>query len=250
MGLETAKVLWAKGCIVYEFSRHENLIQGVNHITADVTDTEAVVKGVNTIIASEGKIDILINCAGFGVAGAIEFMEISEVKSQFEVNFFGMVNVCKAVLPYMRKAGKGRIINISSVAAVAPIPFQAYYSASKAAIDSYSCALANELKPFNISVAAIQPGDICTPFTQARKKILRGDEEYEGQISRSIAKMEQDERNGMSPSIAGKYIAKIALKKKIKPIYAIGFTYKFLCLLIKLLPVRFTNFILGKMYCK
>ena len=86
------------------------------------------------IADAEGRIDILVNCAGFGISGAVEFTDLSEAKRQMDVNFFGTVNVNKAVLPFMRKAGAGRIVNISSVAAVAHIPFQTYYSASKAAI--------------------------------------------------------------------------------------------------------------------
>ena len=91
------------------------------------------------------KIDVVVNCAGFGISGAVEFTPLDQAKAQFDVNFFGTVNVNKAVLPSMREAGKGHIINISSVAAVAHIPFQAFYSASKAAISSYSCALDNEV---------------------------------------------------------------------------------------------------------
>lgn len=160
-----------------------------------------------------------------------------------------MVNVNKAVIPYMRKAGGGRIVNISSVAAVTHIPFQTYYSASKAAIESYTCALDNELKPFNISVTAIQPGDICTEFTSARKNPLRVTM-YGGRIARSVAGMEKDEQKGMSPDFAGQYIAKIALKKKTKPIYAIGFSYKTVCVLCKIFPCRIRNKIIGMLYAK
>lgn len=157
--------------------------------------------------------------------------------------------MCRAVIPHMRKNG-GRIVNISSVAAVAHIPFQTYYSATKAAIESYSFALANELKPFGISVTAIQPGDICTEFTQSRKKDFDGDDIYGGRISKSVAGMEKDEQKGMSPGFAGRYIAKIALKKSVKPAYAIGFGYKAVVLLCKLMPSRFRNFVIGMLYAK
>ena len=205
---------------------------------------------VEKIIQAEGQIDIVINCAGFGISGAVEFTDIKDAKSQFEVNFFGTVNMNKAVIPFMRKQGGGRIINISSVAAVAHIPFQTYYSASKAAIESYTCALTNEVRPFGISVTAIAPGDICTPFTQARQKSFDGDDVYEGRISKSVSSMEKDEQKGMSPEVAGRYIAKIALKKKVKPVYAIGFTYKFLSVLCKIFPCSFRNRVVGMLYAE
>lgn len=250
IGLCTAKALRDAGCTVYEFSRREILTDGIIHITSDVTDESAVKAAVEKVVEQEGKVDIVINCAGFGISGAVEFTELSEAKSQMEVNFFGTVNVNKAVLPIMRKAGGGRIVNISSVAAVAHIPFQTYYSASKAALESYTCALANEVRPYGITVTAVQPGDITTGFTDARRKSDSGDEEYGGRISRSVAGMEHDERKGMSPESAGKYIADIALKKRVKPVSAIGFSYKCLSTLCKAAPCSFRNWIVGMLYAK
>ena len=233
IGRQTAIALRDMGCTVYELSRRDIPIENVRHVKTDVTDENAVFSAVEQIVDAENTIDIVVNCAGFGISGAVEFTEISQAKSQFDVNFFGMVNMNRAVIPVMRKNGHGRIVNISSVASVAHIPFQTFYSASKAATDSYSCALDNELRPFGISVTAVQPGDICTDFTQARKKSFAGDDVYNGRISRSVAGMEKDEQKGMSPEYAGRYIAKIALKKHTKPIYAIGFGYKFLSVLCK-----------------
>lgn len=250
IGKSTAEALKRRGITVYEFSRRDIRTDGITHITADVTDEKAVIAAVNEVIAAEGKIDILISCAGFGISGAVEFTELSDAKSQFDVNFFGTVNVTKAVLPHMRKNGGGRIINISSVAAVAHIPFQTYYSATKAAIESYTQALGNEVKPYNITVTAIQPGDICTGFTEARSKSFSGDDIYEGRISRSVAGMEKDEMKGMSPEAAGEYIAKIALRKNVKPLYAIGTAYKVLSTLCKIFPCRIRNSIVGMLYAK
>ena len=249
IGLETAKALRDHGCRVYTMSRRETLSEpAIRHLQADVTDEAAVFTAVKTIAEEAGGIDILVNCAGFGISGAVEFTETADAKRQFDVNFFGMVIVNKAVLPLMRKAGHGRIVNISSVAAPVPIPFQTYYSASKAAINSYTMATANEIRPFGISMCAVQPGDIATGFTDARNKSIAGDDVYQGRISKSVSVMEHDERNGMKASAAGAYIAKIALKKRVKPLYAIGFQYKAVCLLIKLLPARLANWIIGKIY--
>ena len=250
IGRCTVKALSEMGCIVYDLSRRHIPQESIKHLKTDVTDENNVISVVDEIIKTEGRIDIVVNCAGFGISGAVEFTDIEEAKRQFDVNFFGMVNVNKAVIPFMREQGVGRIVNISSVAAVAHIPFQTYYSASKAATESYTCCLANEVKPFGITVTAIQPGDICTEFTQARSKSFEGDDVYEGRILRSVAGMEKDEQKGMSPELAGNYIAKIAFKKKVKPIYAIGTTYKFLSTLCKIFPCGFRNWVIGMLYAK
>ncbi len=250
IGRYTATALLKRGCKIYDLSRRDIPMDNVKHIKTDVTNEENVISSIQQIIENEGKIDIVINCAGYGISGAVEFTNLKDAKSQFDVNFFGMVNVNKAVIPYMRKAGGGRIVNISSVAAVTHIPFQTYYSATKAAIESYTCALDNELKPFNISVTAIQPGDICTEFTSARQKSFDGDDVYNGRISKSVAGMEKDEQKGMSPQVAGDYIAKIALKNKVKPIYAIGFSYKCVCVMCKVFPCSVRNKIIGMLYAK
>lgn len=250
IGKCTALALAAKGCTVYELSRRESEIPGITHISADVTKEEAVQAAIDQILSREGKIDILINNAGFGISGAVEFTEPQNAKRLLDVNFFGMVNLCHAVIPHMRQAGSGRIVNLSSVAAVAPIPFQTYYSVSKSAVNTYTQALGIELRPFGISVCAVMPGDIKTGFTAAREKVILGDDIYDGRIGRSVRGMEKDEENGMSPEKAGSYIAKIALKKKGKPLYSIGFVYKFLTILIKILPAGLMNRIVGLLYAK
>lgn len=248
IGLCTVKALLSSGCIVYELSRRNNKLPGIHHISVDVTDEENIYKAIHTIYEKERRIDILINCAGFGISGAVEYTRLEDAKRQIDVNFFGVVNTTKAVLPYMREAGAGRIVNVSSVAAVAPIPFQTYYSVSKAAINSYSCALANEMKTFGITVTAIMPGDIKTGFTEARVKSPDGDVAYNGRISKSVEKMEHDELNGMNAQIAGDYICKIALKKHVKPLYSIGSVYKLLSVLCMILPCSFKNWLIGKLY--
>ncbi len=250
IGRCVAAALRDSGCAVYEFSRRDIPQKGVIHITADVTEEEAVAAAVNTVLAARGRIDLVVNCAGFGISGAVEFTQSVQAKAQMEVNFFGMVNINRAVLGIMRRQGSGRIVNISSVAAVAHIPFQTFYSASKAAIDSYTCALANEVRPFGITVTSVQPGDIATSFTEARQKTVAGDEEYAGRISRSVAGMERDERCGMCPERAAHRIAVIALKRRVKPVYAIGFSYQCICVLCKILPCSLRNWVVGLLYAR
>ena len=248
IGRCTAKALRDMGCKVYDLSRRDIPLENVKHIKTDITKESEVLSAVKDIIDTDGRIDILVNCAGFGISGAVEFTTTEEAKSQFEVNFFGAVTVTRAVLPYMREQKNGRIVNISSVAAVAHIPFQTYYSASKAAIESYTSCLDNEVKMYGVRATAVEPGDICTEFTDARQKSFDGDDVYCGRISKSVAGMEKDEAKGMSPEVAGRYIAKVALRKKVKPVCAIGTTYKILSVLCKTFPCSFRNWVVGLMY--
>ena len=162
IGRATALCLRDAGYDVYELSRREQGVEGLHHIRCDITDEDQVRAAVAEIIGQAGRIDVLINNAGFGISGAVEFTDTAEAQRLLDVNFFGMVRMNKAVIPHMRQAGRGRIVNLSSVAAPCPIPFQAYYSAGKAAVNAYTMALANELRPFGITVCAVQPGDIHT----------------------------------------------------------------------------------------
>lgn len=250
IGMQTALALKSAGYTVYELSRRAQGVEGLNHLVADVTDEAAVKKSVDEIVAREGKIDVLVNNAGFGISGAVEFTKTEDAKRLFDTNFFGMVNMNRAVVPVMREAGQGRIVNISSVAGQIPIPFQTYYSAAKAATNSYTMALANELRPYGVTVCAVQPGDIKTGFTKAREKTVDGDDVYGGRIGRSVSRMEHDEQTGMDPAVAGKFIANVAMKKKVSPIYTIGASYSFLTFLTRLMSWKTMNKIIGAIYAK
>ena len=250
IGRETALYLTQNGCTVYELSRRAEGVEGLRHISADVTDEESVRRAVEQILQEAGRIDILVNNVGFGISGAVEFTDTEEAKRQFDVNFFGMVRMNRAVIAVMRKQGGGRIVNLSSVAAPVPIPFQTYYAASKAAINSYTMALANELRPFGVTVCAVMPGDIHTGFTAARHKAGEGDELYGGRISRSVRRMEHDEQTGMDPAKAGAFVGRVALKTGHKPLYTIGFAYQAAVLLTKILPAQALNWLIGRIYAK
>lgn len=251
IGRATALALQERGYTVYELSRRAEGMPDIRHIVADITKEETLQAAVEQVLAVEGRLDLVVNNAGFGISGAIEFTETAEAKALFDVNFFGMVNMNRAVVPLMRQAGRGRIVNLSSVAAPVPIPFQAYYSATKAAVNAYTMALANELRPFGVTVCAVMPGDIHTGFTAARRKIGEGDDIYHGRISRSVARMEHDEQTGMDPAKAGGYIAGVALREGNRhPLYAIRFDYKFFTFLAKVLPARFLNWLIYLLYGK
>ncbi len=250
IGKAAALALKSDGWTVYELSRHENGGGEMRHITADVTDEGGVASAVEQILSSEGRIDLVVNNAGYGISGAVEFTDTEEAKHLFDTDFFGMVRLNRLVIPVMRSQGGGKIINISSVAAPIPIPFQTYYSAAKAAVNSYSMALANELRPFGIGVCAIQPGDIKTGFTAARQKTVLGDDVYGGRISRSVCRMEHDEQTGMSPEVIGKLVMKIARKRSVNPLYTAGISYKFFIFLVHILPASALNHLVGMIYAK
>jgi NAD(P)-dependent dehydrogenase (short-subunit alcohol dehydrogenase family) len=250
IGLSACRELAGAGWRVYELSRHEREDCPAQHINCDVTDWSAINSAVESVYNAEGRIDALICCAGFGVSGAVEFIPEESARSQLDVNFFGMAGACHAVLPYMRRAHRGNIICISSVAAPVAIPFQAYYSASKAAISSLAQALRCEVRDFGIEVCAILPGDIATGFTAARQKTVEGDGEYSGRISRSVATMEKDERGGMPPESIGSVAARLAEKRHLRPLYTVGTKYKFFVLLTHILPARLISFIVRQIYAK
>ena len=219
---------------------------GAQAVRCDVADEAAIRAAFSQLPGA----DVLINNAGFGISGAVEFTGTEEAQRQLDVNFFGMVRMNRQVLPVMRKQGYGRIVNLSSVAGAIPIPFQSYYSASKAAINSYTMALANEVKPFGIQVCCVQPGDIRTGFTAAREKNQLGDDIYGGRIARSVSGMERDEQTGMAPEQAGAFIARVATRKGVRPVNTIGLQYKFFCFLAKVLPARWLNALVGLIYAK
>lgn len=169
IGYDAALMLAEQGHKVYGAARRGELLEqlrerGVTPIRMDVTDEASMVDGVNSIIDVEGRIDVLINNAGYGYMGAIENVTIAEAKRQLEVNVFGLARLTQLVLPYMRKQHSGRIINTSSVAGKAVIPFGGWYNVSKYSVEALSDALRIEVKPFGIKVCLIEPGGIKTDW--------------------------------------------------------------------------------------
>ena len=150
-----------------------------------------------------------------GIGGALELATEEEVSMQMNTNFFGVVNMCKAVLPYMRKARRGKIINISAIGGVMGIPYQGFYSASKFAVEGYSEALALEVHPFHIKVCLVQPGDFNTGFTDNRNisELTGQNEDYADSFLRSLKIIEKEERNGCHPRKLGAAICKIVARK-------------------------------------
>jgi short-subunit dehydrogenase len=248
IGLSIAQYLGQKGHKVYGISRSKVHEKNVKSIQADVTKFDELKEAYQEIFDIEGRIDVLINNAGMGISGSAEDTTTEDANYLMDVNFMGVFLSTKAVLPHMRASGGGKIFNMSSVASKLSIPFQSFYSSSKAAINTFSEALANEISPFKIKVCILMPGDIRTGFTKNRKKNEVDSDCYKNRVDRSVAVMEDDERNGMDPELPAKIISKL-LKRKNLPLYkTIGFKYKVFVLLHKLLPAKFANFVVGAIY--
>ncbi|MCL2277184.1 MAG: SDR family oxidoreductase [Treponema sp.] len=251
IGKAVCTLFLEKGCTVYAFSRGGCDLIGVNSIICDITDGNSLKKSVELVYLKENRIDVLINNAGAGISGAVEKTTVQDAKKLFDINFFAQFETIKYVVPYMRSAKNGKIVNIGSVAGAMHVPFQAFYSAGKAALEALSNCLRGELYPFGIKVTTVMPGDTSTGFTDAReKKFDDNDPDYGERISRSIKMMEHDERNGMKPRGVAKVIYKAVSCKNPKPLYTVGFKYNFFIFLNKILPKRFVQFALNSMYAK
>ena len=251
IGLELVKLFIDNGYITYGVARREVNLPNLNYIPCDVTDFEECKLVIDKIIEEQGQIDILINNAGMGISGPIEYANKAEVRKIFDVNFFGAWNMMRGILPYMREKRKGNIVNVSSVASYVDIPFQAFYSASKSALDSLSASLRSEVKEFGINVVTVHPGDAKTGFTGAREKNeLKGSDPYASTCNSSIAQMEKDEQNGMESKDVAKVIFKTAIKDKPKLRTIVGFKYKVFSALLYLMPLRLREWAVRKMYFK
>jgi NAD(P)-dependent dehydrogenase (short-subunit alcohol dehydrogenase family) len=177
----------------------------------DVTDTVSVKTGIEAILQTAGRLDVVVCNAGYGLAGAVEDSSVGEAKRQFETNFFGAWRVCRAVLPILRRQGGGTIVLMGSLAGLMGVPFQAAYSASKFALEGMAEALRMEVRPWGIRVVLIEPGDFCTGFTRnrVRARAAGHGSPYAAAFQRALAVMEADERNGPGPDEVAHLLARI-----------------------------------------
>lgn len=209
-------------------------------IPLDVTCDASVAAAVQFVLDREGRIDVVLNNAGFGIGGAIEDTTIDEAREQFETNFFGTMRVCRAVLPIMRRQGSGHILNVSSIAGQVGIPFQALYSASKFAVEGFTEALRMEAAPFGIRVVLVEPGDFRTGFTANRRLARSGvTEAYRDRQARAIAVMEHDETQGATPEAVARLVLRIVGRRSPRLRYPVGPLSERLALVLKrLTPSR------------
>lgn len=236
-----------RGWRVFELSRHGQSHDGIIHVTCDVCDSTSAHNAIQEVMTQTDRIDVVISNAGYGISGSIEFTDITAAQHQMDVNFMGAVRFTQAVLPVLRQQKSGRIIYTSSVAAILAVPYQSFYSASKAAINAFALALANEVREFGISVSVMMPGDVSTGFTDARDKSTAGEEVYQ-HANKAISTMERDERGGMKPIQMAKLFYHIATCHSPRPQYVGGFQYRVLCFLDRILPKRLVNWIEHKVY--
>ncbi len=250
-GRAMAIELTNNGHKVYGSIRSEvDPIPKVNYVRMDVTDISSVEQAVNEIFDKEGRIDVLINNAGIGIGGPIELINIRDAQYQMDVNFFGVFRVTQAVLPIMRIQKDGVIICISSIGGLMGIPFQGLYSASKFAIEGYCQSLSLELKPHDIRVVLVNPGDFSTNFTSNRKIVDNPDIKLTyPQFYNTLSIITSDESNGPKPEILAKKIEKIVDKKRPAFRYVIASPLqKFSVSLKRLLPETLFAAILKKYY--
>jgi short-subunit dehydrogenase len=261
IGKAIAEYLAQKGYKVYGTSRKpQNAaemgsgggsgIPVVNFVRMDVCNEESVKSAVDEIIRREGELGIVINNAGIGIAGSVEDTSPEEALLQFDTNFFGVHRVIRQVLTIMRRQKKGLIVNISSVGALFPIPYQAMYVASKAAVEAMSGSLRNELRPFGIKVTVVEPGDVRTGFTKNRMFVKESGENsaYAEYCKKSVAVMEKDELNGPDPIVVARAVGKIIERKNPPVCVAVGMRYKLLTFMKRLVPKVFESFVVSKMY--
>ncbi|MBK3576380.1 oxidoreductase [Streptomyces sp. MBT65] len=250
IGEAAARQLQQAGFIVYGTARRTDRMSdlaasGVRTLTLDVTSETSAADAVAEIIAAEGRIDVLVNNAGYGSYGALEDVPMEEARAQIEVNVFGLARLTQLVLPHMRARRSGTIVNISSMGGRFATPMGAWYHASKYAVEGLSDALRLELKRFGIDVVVIEPGSIRTAWGAIAADKLRTTSAhgpYAEQADAMAASLERSSRPGSrmtSPAtVIGKAVTTAATARRPRTRYRVGFGARPLILLSRLLPDR------------
>ena len=234
MGKSAAEILLDQGYKVYGAARRTEKmkdleVKGLCIISLDLTNDESIVNAINTVIEKEGKIDVLINNAGYGSYGAVEEVPIEEAKRQFEVNIFGLARITQLVIPGMRERKSWRIVNISSMGGKIYSPFGAWYHATKFALEGWSDCLRVELKQFGIDVVLVEPGAIQTEWggiAMDSLKKVSGSGPYAPSVKQFIEANSKLSEKSTPVDLLGKEIAKAATIKNPKNRYLKGYMAK------------------------
>jgi short-subunit dehydrogenase len=238
-GLATATLLQEKGYRVFGTSRNPSKTTSpikFEMLASDVNSDDSVNACVKSLLEkSGGKIDVLVNNAGFALTGGIEETKLEEAKLQLETNFWGYVRMAKAVLPTMRKQRSGRIINIGSMAGFVPVPFMGYYAISKFALEGFSEALRQELKSLGVSVSIVEPTFFKTNIDNAARLTTNKIPDYDGMRERVYAALRKHAKEGGDPILVAKLVIKIIEAEKPKLHYPVG-RRKYVLTLKKILP--------------
>ena len=255
IGEDTAHKLRALGYIVYGAARRTDRLQaltadGIRPLAMDVTDDASMSSGVNRILEETGRIDVLVNNAGYGSYGAIEDVPINEARRQFEVNVFGLARLTQLITPHMRTRGSGTIINISSIGGRLTTPLGGWYHATKYAVEALSDALRIELAPFGIDVVVVEPGAIRTAWWPIAADHLEATAEgsaYADQIRAVAGTMhsESNARRYSPPEVIARTVGKIVTARRPRTRYAVGFMAKPLIAARRVLPDRAFDQLIG-----
>ncbi|OYX23407.1 MAG: short-chain dehydrogenase/reductase [Flavobacteriales bacterium 32-35-8] len=240
IGKSVGEFLTENGFIVYGTSRNpQNYSESKFPILKlDLKSIETIQETIQEIIVKEGRIDVLVNNAGAGITGAIEELPEAEIKANFDTNFFGPINVIKAVLPQMRKQHSGLIINITSIAGYMGLPYRGIYSASKGALELITEAFRMEIKNFNIKMTNVAPGDFATNIAAGRYHApLLENSPYKKPYGDTLDLMNAHVDNGSNPIMMARAVLKIINTKNPKVHYKVGaFMQKFSIVLKRVLP--------------
>ncbi|ADU68872.1 oxidoreductase [Pantoea sp. At-9b] len=248
IGEATVQRLKALGFTVYAAARRIERMQhlidsGVHVLAMDVTNDDAMQAGITDIIARSGRIDVLVNNAGYGSYGAVEDVSLDEARAQFEVNVFGAARLCQLVLPYMRAQHSGTIVNITSMGGKLHTPLGAWYHGTKFALEAISDCLRMEVQPFGIDVVVIEPGGIRTEWGGIAADKLRevsGNGAYAGQAKQMAESLagEAGRKRLSPPELIANTIARAVAARHPKTRYASGFGARPLIFLRRWLPDR------------
>ena len=244
IGAATAQLFHRRGFLVFGTSRSAgpSSTQEFPLLKLDVNSDASVRACVDEVLARAGRLDVLVNNAGYALDGAAEETSIEEAKEQFETNYFGVVRMVKAVLPAMREGRSGRIVTIGSLAGIVAIPYSAFYSSTKFALEGYMEALWFELKPFGIAVSLIEPGFIRTPINQVSRVAAGRISAYDGPRDRAIAVMDHAVDEGAAPELVAKAVLRATQSKNTKLRYRVGTDAQWLPRLKKVSPWNFFAF--------
>ena len=256
MGYQTARILAEQGHRVYGAARRVEKIEelapyGVQALRLDITNEQSVTQVVQELIEREGRIDVLINNAGYGYFGAIEDVPISDAKHQFEVNIFGLARITQEVLPYMRAQKSGRIVNLASVAGHVTLAFGAWYNATKYALEAFSDALRMEVKPFGIDVVIIEPGAIRTDWgiiaADHLQEVSKGGayEQDGSRVAEGLCRIYLS-KIPTNPAVISRKIAKAAVCRCPRTRYRTGRGAKLMVFVHQILPTRLWDYLMQK----
>ena len=251
IGKATAEYLSDKGYIVYGTSRNPKQIdQSFLMVAMELNNVKSIDNAIQYVLEKEGRIDVLINNAGTGITGPIEETPSEEIHKSFETNFFGVIEVMKAVLPQMRKQKSGLIINVTSIAGYMGLPFRGIYSATKSALERITESIRMEVKKFGIEITNLAPGDFATNIASGRYHTpVFENSPYKKVYQKNLDLMDAHVDSGSNPIQIAKKIHKIIECPNPKIHYKVGTFIEEISIILKqILPNKIYEYMIMKYY--